>query len=162
MTVCNGETMKIGILADTHGNLPQQLFSVFSGMDHLIHAGDVGSMDVLAELTAIAPVTAVYGNCDDFSVRRHLQSTAVLELCRFHLQIYHYVDVFRECADPAHEIIIFGHTHHSEIRKSPYGLLINPGSASKPRGQANPTVAVLSLAVGKTPKVQVVTLNLNH
>jgi hypothetical protein len=115
MTVCNGETMKIGILADTHGNLPQQLFSVFSGMDHLIHAGDVGSMDVLAELTAIAPVTAVYGNCDDFSVRRHLQSTAVLELCGFHLQIYHYVDVFSECADPAHEIIILAITI---IRKS--------------------------------------------
>ncbi|MBC7293509.1 MAG: metallophosphoesterase family protein, partial [Thermoleophilia bacterium] len=54
----------IGLLSDTHGQVPAQVVALFSGVDHIVHAGDIGSQDVLLRLQQIAPVTAVRGNCD--------------------------------------------------------------------------------------------------
>ena len=56
--------MRLGIIADTHGLLRPEVFDVFGEVDHILHAGDIGSLDLLRELEAIAPVTAVYGNTD--------------------------------------------------------------------------------------------------
>ena len=61
--------MRLGIISDTHGKLRSQVFDVFADVDHIIHAGDIGSPDLIAALEVIAPVTAVYGNTDGFDVR---------------------------------------------------------------------------------------------
>jgi len=61
--------MRLGIISDTHGKLRPEVFDLFSGVDHILHAGDVGSADILTELEVLAPVTAVYGNVDDFDLR---------------------------------------------------------------------------------------------
>lgn len=57
--------MRIGIIADTHGVLHPRVQDVFAGVDHILHAGDVGGAHILDALRAIAPVTAVAGNNDD-------------------------------------------------------------------------------------------------
>ena len=48
--------MRLGVIADTHGLLRPEVFEVFAGVDHIIHAGDIGPLDILTELEAIAPV----------------------------------------------------------------------------------------------------------
>src|SRR5512143_3819351 len=61
--------MRLGIISDTHGLLRPEVFEVFQDVDRILHAGDIGPLDLLTELEAIAPVTAVYGNTDGFDVR---------------------------------------------------------------------------------------------
>ena len=66
--------MRLGVIADTHGLLRPEVFEVFAGVDHILHAGDIGPLDILTELEAIAPVTAVFGNTDGFDVRAKLHA----------------------------------------------------------------------------------------
>jgi len=61
--------MRLGVIADTHGLLRPEVFQAFAKVDHILHAGDVGPPDLLTELEALAPVTAVYGNTDGMELR---------------------------------------------------------------------------------------------
>ena len=61
--------MRLGLIADTHGWLRPEVFEVFRDVDLILHAGDVGPPDLLTELQAVAPVTAVWGNTDGFELR---------------------------------------------------------------------------------------------
>ena len=56
---------RIGVMSDTHGFVPRQVYDFFKDVDIIIHCGDIGSSDVLDELRLFKPVLAVYGNCDD-------------------------------------------------------------------------------------------------
>ena len=69
--------MRLGVIADTHGLLRPEVFHAFAEVDHILHAGDLGPLDLLTELEAMAPVTAVYGNTDGEEVRRQLPQVIV-------------------------------------------------------------------------------------
>ncbi len=56
--------MKIGVISDTHGWLDPKIPATFAGVAHILHAGDIGSDAVTADLGKVAPVTAVLGNTD--------------------------------------------------------------------------------------------------
>jgi hypothetical protein len=56
--------MKIGVLSDTHDFLDPVILKLFHGVDHILHAGDVGLQIIIFELGQIAPTTAVIGNTD--------------------------------------------------------------------------------------------------
>ena len=64
--------MRIGVIADTHGLLRPEVFEVFSGVDLILHAGDIGHPEILDDLRALAPVRAVWGNTDGFDLRHAL------------------------------------------------------------------------------------------
>ena len=55
---------RIGIISDTHGLLRPEAVRRLTDVDHIIHGGDIGRPDVIAELRGIAPVTAIRGNVD--------------------------------------------------------------------------------------------------
>jgi putative phosphoesterase len=75
--------VRLGVIADTHGLLRPQVFEVFREVDRILHAGDVGKAEILADLEALAPVTAVYGNVDPPELRARLPQVAELELDGF-------------------------------------------------------------------------------
>jgi uncharacterized protein len=56
--------MMIGIISDTHGLLRPEACERLAGVDHIIHAGDIGRPEVIAGLRALAPTTAIRGNID--------------------------------------------------------------------------------------------------
>ena len=62
--------MKIGLLSDTHGWVDPAVYEHFAAVDEIWHAGDAGSIEVITELESFRPLRAVWGNCDDFEVRR--------------------------------------------------------------------------------------------
>lgn len=63
---------KIGLLSDTHGYLDPKIFDYFREVDEIWHAGDIGSMEVIDELRKFKPLRAVYGNIDDYTIRREV------------------------------------------------------------------------------------------
>ena len=151
--------MKLGLISDTHGHVPNAVHVALAGVDYILHAGDVGPMDVITELEAIAPVHAVLGNTD-YGIT--LPVTRLEELGGRTILIHHIVDVdfpsqtVRELEHEKLEIVVFGHTHMplDELRRIRF---INPGSASQPRGGTAPSVAILILS-GETPTLQSIAL----
>lgn len=147
--------MKIGIISDTHGLLRAQVFELFAGVEHVIHAGDVGNADILAELEAIAPVTAVWGNVDGWELRGRVPEVARIELGGVRIAVLHGMQLGSptpEKAAAAHPdagLVVFGHSHRPLIRQVGPVLAVNPGSAGPRRFKDPVTVALAELVDGR-------------
>src|SRR5207247_9649327 len=157
--------VRLGVISDTHGLLRPEVFEVFKQVDHILHAGDVGRPEILIELEAIAPVTAVYGNSDGSELRGRLPQVAELELDGFAVVVTH-GDQFGHPtpaglheAFPKAEIIVYGHTHKSILELMDRTVtVINPGGAGHPRLGIEPSVAIMGLKAGIPPRARIVTL----
>lgn len=139
--------MRIGLISDTHGYLEPRVAGLFVGVEHILHAGDIGSDRIIAELETIAPVTAVLGNNDD-SPNFALTRTVELNGCKF--LIHHIVspqsltDELRvRMARERPAAVIFGHTHLAFAETINGVLFVNPGYAGKPKYGTQRSVAVL-------------------
>lgn len=132
---------RIGILSDTHGYLSPQAFDFFSQCDEIWHAGDIGRDDVLIELQAIAPVRAVYGNCDGWDIRTETQEYQVFDCEQHRIALMHIVGKPGHYENKAREIIarehpsvfVAGHSHILRVMhdKENNLLFINPGAAGR-------------------------------
>jgi uncharacterized protein len=157
--------VRLGVIADTHGLLRPEVFEVFRSVDHILHAGDLGPLDLLVELEAIAPVTAVFGNTDSFEVRARLPKVAQIELDGFHIVVTH-GDQFGsptpeklQAAYPDAEILIFGHTHRPLLTLVDVVVTaMNPGGAGPKRFDLPPSVGILELEPGIPPRGRLVPL----
>lgn len=143
--------MRIGLISDTHGQLRTDVFDRFQDVDRILHAGDIGPPELLAELATIAPVTAVHGNTDGFDVRSEVPKVAALELAGRRIVVVHGDQLGSPTpeglrgAHPDADIIVYGHTHRPLIDDSDGVLVVNPGSAGAPRFGIPPSVAILTL-----------------
>jgi hypothetical protein len=157
--------MRLGVISDTHGLLRPEVFEVFRDVDHILHGGDVGPPEILAELEAVAPVTAVYGNTDDWDLRSRLPQVATLELDGFEIVVTH-GDQFGsptpdsvQAAFPSAEIIVFGHTHRPILTLvDTVVTVMNPGGAGPRRFNLPPSVGILELEPGIPPRGRLVPL----
>lgn len=147
--------MKIGIISDTHGLLRAQVFEVFDGVEHILHAGDVGDPDILVELAAIAPVTAVWGNVDGMEIRARVPEVARLELGGVRAAVVHGMQFGSPtpqkvaAAHPDAGLVVFGHSHRPLIQQVGPTLAVNPGSAGPRRFKDPVTVALAEVEDGK-------------
>jgi hypothetical protein len=150
--------MKLGIISDTHGLLRPEAARALSGMDLIVHAGDVGSPDVLTKLKALAPVFAVRGNVDKEPWAKELPSTAIVDAGNISLYVLHNLgdlDLRPEAA--GFDVVISGHTHQAEQWEREGVLYLNPGSAGPRRFHLPVTLALVD--VGSDPwKVEIVEL----
>lgn len=139
--------MKIGVISDTHGWLDPQVLTVFAGVEHILHGGDIGSSRVLFDLETVAPVTAVSGNTDCDPTWRE---TELLELGGLKFLLHHIVNPHRLEPDLEErinrvrpDVVVFGHTHEPFAETIRSTLFLNPGSAKSPRGGSPRSVAIL-------------------
>ncbi|HEX2501708.1 MAG TPA: metallophosphoesterase family protein [Methylomirabilota bacterium] len=119
----------IGVLSDTHGLLRPEALRRLRGVDQIVHAGDIGSAEVLRALAKVAPVTAVRGNNDRGAWARRLPATAVLRVGRIRLYVLH--DLKALAVDPraaALAVVIAGHSHKPGLADREGVLFMNPGS----------------------------------
>jgi putative phosphoesterase len=146
--------MNIGIISDTHGLLRAQVFDVFQGVQHILHAGDVGDPGILTELAAIAPVTAVWGNVDGMDLRARIPEIARLELGGVRIVILHGMQLGSPtpqkaaAAHPDAGLVVFGHSHRPIIQQAGPTLAVNPGSAGPRRFKDPVTVAIAEIENG--------------
>ena len=157
--------MRLGIISDTHGRLPNEVFDVFEQVDHILHGGDVGGVDLLVELEALAPVTAVYGNTDGFDIRGRCDQVAKLELDGFYITVTHGDQFGMPNAIVLHEnfpeaeIIVYGHTHVPLLELIDQTVTVmNPGSAGNPPDGRPPSVGIMELEPGIPPRARIVLL----
>ena len=139
--------MKIGVISDTHGFLDPKIPGFFAGVEHILHAGDIGSDGVVAELEAVAPVTAVLGNTDSSPMFR---LTEVVLLAGRKFLVHHIVnpralteELRRRLARERPDAVVFGHTHKAFCETIDGVLYLNPGYAGRPKLGLERSVAVL-------------------
>jgi putative phosphoesterase len=147
------------VISDTHGLLRPQVFDAFAAVDHILHAGDVGSLDLLEELRALAPVTAVYGNTDGAELRSRLPSVATVQLDGFDIVVTHGDQLGSptpealNAAFPDAQIIVYGHTHRPLLTLVDVVVTVmNPGGAGARRFNLPPSVGILELEPGIPPR----------
>ena len=153
--------MKLGLISDTHDYLDPRISELFAGVDHILHAGDVGRSLLIVELEQIAPVTAVTGNTDE---GLPLRETELVTLGGKKFLIHHIVTpgvgsprIDRRLREDAPDVVMFGHTHKPFAQQVGSFLFFNPGYAGRQRFELPRSVAVMEIKRGKISH-QLVTL----
>jgi putative phosphoesterase len=148
-----GEMPFIGLISDTHGAVPGCIPELFHGADRILHAGDLGSPDVLSDLEALAPVVAVRGNVD--ALGSSLPARAVTEFRSLRIGVLHDagqdgVHAWRFVRAARLDVVVCGHSHRYGFRTAPErahdAALVNPGAAGAPRFGLPRTAARLLVA----------------
>lgn len=143
--------MKIGLISDTHDSLPAEVHNIFSGVDIIFHAGDIGSEEILTELNSIAPVKAIYGNMDTFPLVSRLRHIDFHTINEKSFCLIHMIGSPRSFAfqlfkmNKKADVVIYGHSHIPEHTIYQNIHFINPGSASKPKTSMNGSVGILTI-----------------
>jgi uncharacterized protein len=134
----------IGIISDTHGLLRPEALAALQGVEHIIHAGDIGKPEIISRLAEIAPVTAIRGNIDRADWANAFPDTASVELVghRF-LIIHNRNDLHFDQAQEGFDVVISGHSHRPAIKTIEGVLYVNPGSARPRRFKLPITVAIM-------------------
>ncbi|MFO1499952.1 MAG: metallophosphoesterase family protein [Verrucomicrobiota bacterium] len=139
---------RIGVISDTHGFLDPKIPELFEGVDHILHAGDIGLPWLILELEDIAPVTAVTGNNDEGI---NYKETELIELGGRKFLIHHVVNptatdelINRRIVRENPDVVVFGHTHKRFCETIGKTLYFNPGYAGKQRFKLARSVAVLT------------------
>ncbi|MFO8085070.1 MAG: metallophosphoesterase family protein [Desulfobacterales bacterium] len=136
----------IGVISDTHGLLRNTAHDALQGVDLIIHAGDVGSSEILRVLREIAPVYAVRGNMDGGKLGVSLFPTEVVNIENILLYVLH--DIGRLDLDPAaagFAAVIYGHSHKPALNEKNGIIYLNPGSAGPKRFDNPVTLALMEL-----------------
>ena len=139
----------IGVISDTHGLLRREAVGALAGVDAIVHAGDIGTPDVLTALARIAPVTAVRGNNDRGGWAARIPCTATLTVAGARLYVLH--DRHELAIDPraaGMAAVISGHSHRPGIEDRDGVLFVNPGSAGPRRFTLPIATARLRVARG--------------
>jgi len=156
--------MRVGVVSDTHGRLHERVLELFAGVDRILHAGDVGSEDVLTYLGAVAPVTAVRGNMDRYAGAWRLPEELRLEIEGLAVVVVHDGAKWLRSRDPVAEavdVLVSGHTHRPVAETFDGYLHLNPGSASRAGAGGTRTVALLEVDDGR-PQARIVPLGVER
>jgi len=138
--------MKIGVISDTHGLLRPEALAALAGVEHILHAGDVGDIAILVSLRGIAPVTAIRGNVDGHGECAELPETEAVELDgRLFYLVHSVYDLDLNPVTAKVAVVVSGHSHKPGTERKGRVLYLNPGSAGPRRFSLPVTVAIVTL-----------------
>ncbi|MDA1128533.1 MAG: metallophosphoesterase family protein [Chloroflexi bacterium] len=149
--------MLIGVVSDTHGFYDPRVPPLLDGVEHILHAGDIGSGRIIDHLSEIAPVTAVRGNNDREGPESEFPEGETLDLGGCRIFLTHIVNVPRD-GDPARlalyvnegaDAVVFGHSHMPFNERRGPVTFFNPGAAGKRRFKVVPSIGLLEVSPGR-------------
>ena len=143
----------VGLVADTHGLVRPDIYAALEGVELILHAGDVGGIEVLTELATIAPIEAVAGNTDPAG-SPGLAAFLDREIEGVRIHVSHGHEVGRPTPERLlalypHDVLVYGHTHRQLITRAEGRLVINPGAAGPRRFNLLPSVGKLVIEDGR-------------
>ena len=148
----------IGIISDTHGLVRPQALEALKDVDMILHAGDIGSQDVLGTLNEIAPVVAVRGNNDKADWARSLPDWEVVEVGNVSIYMLHDVkEIDISPSGAGFQVVVSGHSHRPAVAEQRGVLYVNPGSAGPRRFTLPVSLAHLHVA-GEKVHAQIIEL----
>ena len=139
----------IGVISDTHGLLRPEAISALQGSDLIIHAGDIGRVEVIEQLAAIAPVKAIRGNIDQAAWADEFPETQVVQVNDMLIYVLHNLKALD--LDPqaaGFRVVVSGHSHQPKIEEKDGTLYLNPGSAGPRRFKLPIAVGRLTISGG--------------
>lgn len=148
----------MGVISDTHGLMRPDALAALAGVDHILHAGDVGDAAILDRLREIAPVTAIRGNIDRTGRCARLPATELVELGGTTFYLLH--DLHELDLDPKAagiDAVVSGHSHHVTVEWRRGVLFLNPGSAGPRRFRLPATLAMVTVSSDE-PKAEIIEL----
>ena len=152
----------IGVLSDTHSLYDDGLDELFAGAARIVHAGDVGTIDVLARLRDLAPVTVVMGNTDVPFWEDELPMEAQVEELGLRILVGHIIRDLLGRHDPVAEgfdLVVSGHSHKAAQEWREGTLFLNPGAAGKARFGMPRTCAIVTVGPDGRPESRIVSLD---
>jgi putative phosphoesterase len=149
----DSSTRVVGLISDTHGLLRPGVHDALSGVDLILHAGDVGGSEILEELRLIAPVKAVCGNTDAPDDPELVQEILLkIEGLMVHVSHGHEIGSPTPAKLATHypaDVVVYGHTHQKLVTRLDGRLFVNPGAAGPRRFGLTASVARLTIKGGK-------------
>ena len=149
----HSDTRVLGLISDTHGLIRPGVHSALTGVELILHAGDVGGMAILDELRLIAPVRAVFGNTDPPD-HPELSTELSVEVDGLRVHVSHGHEVGSPTPEKLAErynadVVVYGHTHRPLVTRRDGRLFVNPGAAGPKRFNISPSVAKLTIVDGR-------------
>jgi putative phosphoesterase len=147
-------TFRIGIISDTHGLLRHEAERGLTGVDHIIHAGDIGRPEIVDALRRIAPVTAIRGNVDNGEWAAEYPDTNLVRLAGKSIYVLHDLKTLQPNLGAGIDVIVSGHSHVPKIDTVGGVLYLNPGSAGPRRFKLPIALATLEVtSEGMRPEI---------
>ncbi len=147
---------RIGVISDTHGKLPEQIFEIFDKVDFIFHSGDVGGNNIISRLRKCCEVVAVRGNMDSGTtsslpviIKHSIGGKRILLTHVLGSPETPASKIEREIDSYEPDIVIFGHTHRPYYRKMGGIIYFNPGSATSGRRGSQRTVGLIKIKEGE-------------
>ncbi|MFO1079693.1 MAG: metallophosphoesterase family protein [Reyranellaceae bacterium] len=141
--------MKLGVISDTHGLLRPEALAALAGVDHILHAGDIGRPEVIVGLQALAPVTAVRGNVDQGAWAAAFPATTRVRLGgRSILLLHSLAELDLDPVAAGIDLVVSGHSHRPKVEAIGPVLYLNPGSAGPRRFRLPVALATLVIGAG--------------
>ena len=158
----NSRPIIVGLISDTHGLLRPSVHKALEGVELILHAGDVGGLEILEELRIIAPVQAVYGNTDPVG-DPNLENELIVPIGGLTVHVSHGHEVGSPTPQKLlttypQDVLIYGHTHRQLVTHAEGRLVVNPGAAGPRRFNLAPSVARLTISKGQE-EVEIVALD---
>ena len=151
----------IGVVSDTHGYYDAALDDLLAGAEHIVHAGDIGTLEVVSRLRAIAPVTAVLGNTDLPFWEDDLPWETEVAVLGQRILVCHIGKSLMGRHDPVAEgfdMVVSGHSHKAAVEWREHTLFLNPGAAGKARFGLPRTLAYVTVGADGRPAPEIVPL----
>ena len=159
--MAHSEAHVVGLISDTHGLLRPGVHAALTGVELILHSGDVGGAEILDELRLIAPVKAVFGNTDPPDEADLADEVLVaIDGIRVHVSHGHEVGSPTPAKLAARydaDVVVFGHTHRPLVSRLGNQLFVNPGAAGPQRFNLTPSVARLTIVRGNA-EVEIVAI----
>ncbi|MCJ2372031.1 metallophosphoesterase family protein [Pseudomonas sp. RGM 3321] len=138
--------MKVGVISDTHGLLRPEAVAALEGCEAIIHAGDIGSQDIVEQLSAIAPLHIVRGNNDvDAEWAKNIADHLRVDIEGWQTLLVHDIADVPALLDDSVKLVVTGHSHKPLIDWRGDTLYLNPGSAGRRRFKLPVTLALLEM-----------------
>jgi uncharacterized protein len=135
----------VGVISDTHGLLRPEIPKIFKNVDLILHAGDIGSPEILRALRKIAPTISVRGNNDTGEWAKRVPELKTVLVEDVSILVLHDRKELPDNRSRQVQVVVTGHSHRPSIERSDGILFLNPGSAGPRRFSLPISVARLKI-----------------